>query len=351
MRLDDLILKSSETTLPLDEIHLSAHKKEQLYQMLDEFNYFEALKKYDLPIANKVLLHGHTGCGKTATAKAIAQELDKEIIILNLGSFVSSKLGETARNITNIFKKAARQKAVLFLDEFDYIGKVRDYDSKDSGEMKRIVNTIIQLIDYLPNDTLLVAATNYVEIIDTALLRRFQVKLQYNLPTKEALDTYYDDMLKKYPTQYQKFTRTYNISYAEAKDIITHSVKKQIIATEKKNAAEQKHYLFSYGTLQLEKVQQETYNRILSGSKDSLSNYTLKSLEITDTEVLSKSERKFHPIAVKTSNSDDFIEGIIFELTAQELSDTDAYEVEEYKRVLETFNSGKEAWIYVAKNM
>ncbi|WP_367180692.1 AAA family ATPase [uncultured Kordia sp.] len=350
MRLDDLILKSTETSISLDEIHLSTHNKEQVQQMLDEFNHFEALMQYDLPIANKVLLHGHTGCGKTATAKAIAQELHKEIIILNLGSFVSSKLGETARNITNIFKKVARQKAVLFLDEFDYIGKVRDYDSKDSGEMKRIVNTIIQLIDYIPNDTLLIAATNYVEIIDTALLRRFQVRLQYNLPTKEALDRYYDDILKKYPKQYQKLTRVYDISYAEAKDIVTHSIKKQIITAEKNKASEKKHYLFSYGTLQLEKVQQETYNRILSGSKDSLTNYKLESLEITNTEVLAKSEQKFHPIAVKTLNSEDHIEGVIFEITEQELLDTDTYEVEEYKRVLETFNSGKEAWVYVAKN-
>ena len=350
MRLDDLILKSTETAISLDEIHLSAHNKEQLQQMLDEFNYFEALKQYDLPVANKVLLHGHTGCGKTATAKAIAENLNKEIIILNLGSFVSSKLGETARNITNIFKKASREKAVLFLDEFDYIGKVRDYDSKDSGEMKRIVNTIIQLIDYLPNDTLLIAATNYVEIIDTALLRRFQLRLQYDLPSKEALAIYYNDILKKYPKHYQKFTRVYDISYAEAKDMVTHSIKKQIISTEKNKALEKKHYLFSYGTLQLEKVQQETYNRILSGSKDSLTNYTLKSLEITNTEVLAKSEQQFHPIAVKTLSSDDSIEGVIFELTEQELLDTDTYEVEEYKRVLETFNSGKEAWVYVAKN-
>lgn len=350
MRLHDLILKSTEISISLDDLHLNTHNKEQLQQLLDEFNYFEALKQYDLPIANKVLLHGHTGCGKTATAKAIAKELNKEIIILNLGNFVSSKLGETAKNITDIFKKASREKAVLFLDEFDYIGKIRDYDSKDSGEMKRIVNTTIQLIDYLSNETLLIAATNYVEIIDTALLRRFQLRLQYDLPNNEDLDHYYDDLLSKYPKKYQKLTRVYNISYAEAKDIVTLFVKKQIIDIEKSKVLEKKHYLFSYGTLQLEKVQQETYNRILSGSKDSLPNYKLASLEITDTEVLTKSEQKFHPIAVKTLNSNDHIEGVIFEITEQELLATDTYEVDDYERVLETFVSGKEAWVYVAKN-
>lgn len=349
MGLYDLILTSEETAISLEELHLSLDNRAQLYQILDEFNYLYALKEYDLPVSNKILLHGHTGCGKTATAKAIAKALNKEIIILNLGSFVSSKLGETSRNISSIFKKASREKAVLFLDEFDYIGKVRDYDSKDSGEMKRIVNTIIQLIDHLANDTLLIAATNYLEIIDTALLRRFQFKLQYELPNKEALDTYYTDLLSKYPEKYRTLTKMYDISYAEAKDIVLKSVKKQIIADEKSKYSKDVHLLFSYGTLQLTHVQQETYGRLLQGSKDSLKNYTLDTLEITNTDVLAKSQQQFHPIACKTNNERDTIEGVIFELTEEELIETDKYEVSDYKRVLETFASGKEAWIYVAK--
>nr|WP_298422952.1 gamma-glutamylcyclotransferase family protein [uncultured Kordia sp.] len=108
--------------------------------------------------------------------------------------------------------------------------------------------------------------------------------------------------------------------------------------------------MFSYGTLQLKNVQQETYGRVLTGSKDSLKNYTLDSLKITDTEVLTKSKQEFHPIAIKTNNNDDFIEGVIFEITEQELLDTDTYEVDDYERVLETFASGKKAWVYVAKN-
>ncbi len=112
---------------------------------------------------------------------------------------------------------------------------------------------------------------------------------------------------------------------------------------------EKKHYLFSYGTLQLEKVQIENYGRLLIGQKDTLFGYKLDKLKITDIEVLKISDKEFHPIAVKTYSPNDVVEGTIFEITEEELIETDKYEVSDYKRVLETFASGKKAWVYVAK--
>lgn len=111
------------------------------------------------------------------------------------------------------------------------------------------------------------------------------------------------------------------------------------------------HFLFSYGTLQLEKVQMENYGRLLKGEKDRLLNYKLDKLEITDEEVLRKSEEAFRPIALKTGNPTDSIEGTIFEITQAELDETDKYEVSDYQRVLETFSSGKQAWVYVGKSL
>lgn len=110
-----------------------------------------------------------------------------------------------------------------------------------------------------------------------------------------------------------------------------------------------KHFLFSYGTLQLERVQLENYGRLLEGEKDSLKKYKLNKLKIEDAEVLQKSGEEFHPIAFKTGSPNDRIEGTIFELTEAELKATDTYEVSAYQRVLETFSSGKQAWIYIAK--
>lgn len=111
-----------------------------------------------------------------------------------------------------------------------------------------------------------------------------------------------------------------------------------------------KHYLFSYGTLQLEKVQIENYGRLLKGRKDSLFGYKLDKLRITDIEVLKKSGKEFHPIAIKTGSPNDVIEGTIFEITEEELVSTDKYEVSDYQRVLENFVSGKQAWVYIAKS-
>lgn len=111
-----------------------------------------------------------------------------------------------------------------------------------------------------------------------------------------------------------------------------------------------KKHLFSYGTLQSEKVQLETYGRLLKGEKDTLQGYKIDSLQITDTEVLKKSGKEFHPIAIKTSNPNDVIEGTVFEVTEEELIETDKYEVNDYQRVSETLLSGKQAWVYVAKN-
>ncbi len=108
------------------------------------------------------------------------------------------------------------------------------------------------------------------------------------------------------------------------------------------------HYLFSYGTLQLDNVQIENYGRKLVGCEDILENYKLEQLEITDKEVLAKSQQQVHPIAISSENKEDCIKGIIFEVTEQELRQTDQYEVPDYKRVLETFQSGKKAWIYIS---
>ncbi|WP_291728643.1 gamma-glutamylcyclotransferase family protein, partial [Bernardetia sp.] len=94
------------------------------------------------------------------------------------------------------------------------------------------------------------------------------------------------------------------------------------------------HYLFSYGTLQKEKVQLSSFGRILEGFEDMIVGYKLEQLEITSEEVLAKSEQKFHPIAIKTSNPNAKIEGMVYEISDEELALADSYEVSDYKRIL-----------------
>ena len=228
MNLYDLTV-NDRTKIALDDVFFSDENKAKITQIVKEHQHLEELKKFNLQVDNKILLHGHSGCGKTTTAKAIATALNKPIIILNLSTFVSSKIGETSLNIKSVFDKAARDRAVLFLDEFDQIGKIRGNDEKDVGEMRRLVNTIIQLIDYLSPDTILICATNHYSILDSALLRRFQLKLEYVLPNQEELDNYYERILAEFPQSTRGLERIYDISYAEVKDYIHTTVKRMII--------------------------------------------------------------------------------------------------------------------------
>lgn len=229
MNLSELIINDIEK-VALNDLHFSDENKTTLIQTIKEHTYIEELKKYNLKVDNKILLHGHSGCGKTTTAKAIATSLNKKIIIINLSTLINSKIGETSKNLKAIFDRVKSEKAVLFLDEFDQIAKSRDNNDKDVAEMKRLVNTIIQLIDYFPADCLLICATNYYNSIDTALLRRFQIKLKFEMPNEKELDNYYTEQLAIFPLHFQDIPRKYNISYAEAKDYIHTTMKRQIIA-------------------------------------------------------------------------------------------------------------------------
>lgn len=217
MNPSSLIIEDKEY-ISLDDVFLTQENQKSIQQLIKEHKYIDELTKYGLPVNNKIILQGNSGCGKTTTAKAIAKALDKSIIILNLSNVVCSRIGETSQNIKNVFVKAERDKAVLFLDEFDQIGKARGNDDKDVGEMRRLVNSIIQLIDYLPQNVLLICATNHPEIIDIALMRRFQLRVNFEMPSREVLDAYYEKLMSVFPAELQIVERKYDISFAEAKD-------------------------------------------------------------------------------------------------------------------------------------
>ncbi|GAA5221550.1 gamma-glutamylcyclotransferase family protein [Membranihabitans marinus] len=108
-------------------------------------------------------------------------------------------------------------------------------------------------------------------------------------------------------------------------------------------------YLFSYGTLQIDKVQIETFGRLLQGSPEILPGYRLESLKITDDKVLKRSDQEYHPIAKATGQAEDQVKGMLFEISDEELAQADEYEVEDYQRIEVEFVSGRKGWIYVEK--
>ena len=116
---------------------------------------------------------------------------------------------------------------------------------------------------------------------------------------------------------------------------------------EQKNKME---YLFSYGTLRQQNVQLKNFGRLLDGAEDTLKKFILKDLEITDKVVLQVSDKKFHPILSYTGNEKDKVMGTVFKITSDELLKADEYEVDDYKRVEVTLESGIKSWAYVEKN-
>lgn len=178
---DELILQKLTSEYTFDSLICDEDIKNKLHYFLEEHRSLPLLKLYDLPVANKVIMHGPSGCGKTLASYVIAGELKKTMVVVNLGAIVSAKLGETSKNLSKLFRKAAMEDCIIFIDEFDSLGKVRDYN-QDHGEMKRVVNTILQLFDYLPQSSIVIAATNQIDIIDDALLRRFDLNLMFDRP-------------------------------------------------------------------------------------------------------------------------------------------------------------------------
>ncbi|QXP58905.1 AAA family ATPase [Olleya sp. HaHaR_3_96] len=193
---NDLFIDKLKSDYRLGNLVISPEVKNELIHFIKENNSLELLQKFDLPVSNKLLLHGPSGCGKTLASYVIAGELAKPMYVVNLGAIVSSKLGETSKNLTKVFKKASQEDSIIFIDEFDSLGKIRDYN-QDHGEMKRVVNTILQLFDYLPQSSIVIAATNQENMIDEALLRRFDVNLEFSLPNKLQIEELINLTLKK----------------------------------------------------------------------------------------------------------------------------------------------------------
>jgi SpoVK/Ycf46/Vps4 family AAA+-type ATPase len=185
-----------ETVFPVvleREPVLSMEIEAVLHSVLKEWGSLDILIKEGLAPARMLLFCGKPGVGKTLAAHWLAQELKLPLMTLNLATVMSSYLGKTGNNLKAVFDHAVSQPCVLLLDEFDAIAKRRDDDS-DVGELKRLVNVLLQALDDWPANALLVAATNHGELLDPAVWRRFDHVLNFEAPTVEHIARYLADL-------------------------------------------------------------------------------------------------------------------------------------------------------------
>jgi len=171
-----------------DEMVLNTEVKDGLNQLVREVNNWPELDAAGLPRRNRILLYGPPGCGKTSTVEALATSLGRPLVTARVDGLMSSYLGETASNIRKLFEYASSGSYVVLLDEFDSLGKLRD-DPSDHGELRRVVNAVLQVIDDYKGPSLIVAATNHPEVLDSALWRRFDQVTELPLPTAEELQS------------------------------------------------------------------------------------------------------------------------------------------------------------------
>jgi SpoVK/Ycf46/Vps4 family AAA+-type ATPase len=172
----------------INEIVLEDKLSKRLQRIIKEQRHFVKIRSYGLFPRRKILLVGPPGTGKTLTASVLANELGLPLLQVRFDSLIAKFMGETAAKLRLIFNAIADTRAVYFFDEFDAIGSQRGL-SNDVGEIRRILNSFLQLIEQDQSNSLIIAATNHPEILDYALFRRFDDVLDYNLPQKTQILT------------------------------------------------------------------------------------------------------------------------------------------------------------------
>lgn len=173
----DLVAVEDLVRLPCDP-YWPRETYAELKQIVNEWRAQEQLAEANLSPAKTILLYGPPGVGKTLSARWMAKEIGLPLATLNLAATVSSFLGKTGQNIAKVLEYARSRPCVLFLDEFDALAKRRD-DAQDVGELKRIVNVLLQAVDQWSGPSMLIAATNHVDLLDVAMLRRFEVAIEF----------------------------------------------------------------------------------------------------------------------------------------------------------------------------
>jgi len=181
------IVEISFPQIDANKIILSKYTHEKVFGFIESYNRRDLLLQSGLNTSNTLLLYGPPGCGKTTVAQLISSITGLPLITARLDGLVSSLLGSTAKNIRKIFDYASKRECILFLDEFDVIAKLRD-DKNELGELKRVVNSLIQNIDSFSENSILIAATNHQELLDPAIWRRFTSVLTLEKPQKEDIE-------------------------------------------------------------------------------------------------------------------------------------------------------------------
>ncbi len=182
-----------DNELPTEMPEFEEHVKNAIFSIIEEWSHYDMLAELDVIPPTSCLIYGLPGTGKTHLAKWIAKQVGVPVVLARLEGLMSSFLGTTSKNIGNLFTFANRYKCILLLDEFDALAKLRD-DPQEVGEVKRVVNTLLQCLDSRKNKGLTIGITNHEMLLDPAIWRRFDVQMEIPKPSPNVLIS----LLKKF---------------------------------------------------------------------------------------------------------------------------------------------------------
>lgn len=205
----------------------------QVSELVEEQHRAELLYAHNLKPRHTVLLAGAPGNGKTTLAEALAYELMVPLLVVRYETLIGSYLGETSSRLKNLIEYAKTQRCVLFFDEFDTLGKERG-DTHETGEIKRVVSSLLLQLDDLPDYVVVVAASNHPELLDRAVWRRFQLRLELPPPTRAQLTAYIDSITSRTKVNlgYASETLAKNllgISFSEAEEFCLSIVRRAVL--------------------------------------------------------------------------------------------------------------------------
>jgi len=180
----------------MEDLILSAEAERAVGELVEEQHRADLLRSHNLEPRNRVLLAGPPGNGKTSLAEAIADALNAPFLVVRYEAIIGSYLGETAQRIGQVFEHARSRQCVLFFDEFDAIAKERG-DLHETGEIKRVVSSLLLQIDALPTYVVVVTASNHPELLDRAVWRRFQIRLELPMPKQGQIEQWFKRFEKR----------------------------------------------------------------------------------------------------------------------------------------------------------
>lgn len=225
----EILPERSLRDLVLPEVVTSA-----IQEVVEEQHRAELLRSHNLEPRHRLLLAGPPGNGKTSLAEALATELVAPLCVVRYETVVASYLGETSSRLQRLFDYVRTRRCVLFFDEFDTLGKERG-DEHETGEIKRVVSTLLLQIDRLPSHVVVVTATNHPELLDRAVWRRFQVRLELPRPDQHGiavlLGRFRDELRLDLGCEPSNLARHLaGASFGEVEELVLDLLRRQVLA-------------------------------------------------------------------------------------------------------------------------